>query len=146
MDSDHPQRKPIVSSASLDGRKLILSVDDDLGVLASRFHLLQDAGYAVLSASDGAQALQFFGENPVDLVLLDYNMPVMPGDLVAQAMKAYKPNVPVILVSGTEVPERALAEVNSYIRKAEGPDRLLLIIQELLGSGATGSLGRQQAS
>ncbi len=137
----------MLSSASHDGRKLILSVDDDMGVLFSRYRLLEDAGYAVISASDGAEALQSFGNNPVDLVLLDYNMAGMPGDVVAQAMKGYKPGVPVIMVSGTEVPERALAEVSLYVRKAEGPEPLLQAIRELLTSYPnTGSDQREQAS
>ncbi|MGA9566838.1 MAG: response regulator [Candidatus Korobacteraceae bacterium] len=137
----------MLSSASHDGRKLILSVDDDMGVLFSRYRLLEDAGYAVISASDGAEALQSFGNNPVDLVLLDYNMAGMPGDVVAQAMKDYKPGVPVIMVSGTEVPERALAEVSLYVRKAEGPEPLLQAIRELLTSYPnTGSDQREQAS
>ena len=122
----------MLSSSSHDGRKLILSVDDDMGVRFSRSRLLDEAGYAVISASDGAEALQLFGTNPIDLVLLDYSMPGVPADVVAQAMKDYRPGVPVILVSGAEVPERALSEVNRYIRKAEGPESLLRAIQELL--------------
>ncbi|MFZ1135021.1 MAG: response regulator, partial [Candidatus Korobacteraceae bacterium] len=103
MQSEPLSKRPRISSASRDGRKLILSVDDDIGVLFSRFRLLEDAGYAVISASDSAEALELFGTNPVDLVLLDYNMPMMTGDVVARAMKNYNPTVPVILVSGIEV-------------------------------------------
>ncbi len=137
----------MISSFSHDGRKLILSVDDDNGVLLARYRLLEDAGYAVPSAADGAEALQLFGTNPIDLVLLDYSMPGVPADVVAQAMKDYKPSVPVIFVSGIEVPEHALREVNHYIRKAEGPESLLRAIQELLASRPTASHDdREQAS
>jgi CheY-like chemotaxis protein len=137
----------VISSSSHDGRKLILSVDDDMNVLLARYRLLEDAGYAVLNASDGADALQLFGTNPIDLVLLDYNMPGVPADVVAQAMKDYRPNVPVILVSGADVPERALAEVNRYIHKAAGPETLLQAIQELLAARPTASRDeREQAS
>lgn len=147
MQSEPLSKRPRISSASRDGRKLILSVDDDIGVLFSRFRLLEDAGYAVISASDSAEALELFGTNPVDLVLLDYNMPMMTGDVVARAMKNYNPTVPVILVSGIEVPEHALREVNHYIRKAEGPELLLRTIQELLASRSTASRDdREQAS
>ncbi len=147
LSSDLLQKKPTISSASHDGRKLILSVDDDMGVLFARFRVLEDAGYAVLSASDGSQALQLFGSNPVDLVLMDYSMPEMYGDLVAQAMKEYKPGVPIILVSGAEVPEHALAEVDHQIRKAEGPEPLLRAIRDSLASSSEeGSGDREQAS
>ena len=146
MQSEPLPKRPRISSASRDGRKLILSVDDDTGVLFARYRLLEDAGYAVVSASDGAEALELFGVNPVDLVLLDYNMPMMAGDVVAQAMKNYKPNVPVILVSGADVPKPALAEVNLHIRKAEGAEPLLQAIQELLASPITSHEQREQAS
>ncbi len=80
-------------------------------------------------------------------MLLDYNMPGVPADVVAQAMKDYRPDVPVILVSGADVPEHALAEVSRYIRKAEGPEQLLTAIQELLASRSTASRDdREQAS
>ena len=147
MNSELLQVKPTISSASRDARKLILSVDDDSGVLFSRYRKLQEAGYDVLSANDGVQALQIFGSSPVDLVLLDYAMPGMYGDIVAQAMKDYKPTVPVILVSGSEVPEEAATKVDFCLRKAEGPEPLLRAIQELLTSRpVTGLEQHEQAS
>jgi CheY-like chemotaxis protein len=114
-----------------EGRKLILSVDDQLGVLYTRYKLLSAAGYAVLSATDGVQALQIFGSNPIDLVLLDFMLQGMDGGLVADAMKAHRPNVPILMVSGVEIPEDCLAKVNGFIRKGDGPDSLLQSVREL---------------
>lgn len=146
MDSESLQRKLTISSASRDGRKLILSVDDNMTVLFARFRLLEREGYAVLSASDGVQALQIFGNNPVDLVLLDYSMPGMNGDVVARAMDDQR-SVPKILVSGAEVPAQALADVDCHIGKADGPEPLLRAIRELLSSRATtGGDERERAS
>ena len=96
-----------------------------------RYKLLSAAGYAVLSATDGVQALQIFGGNKVDLVLLDFMLQGMDGGLVADAMKAHSPNVPILMVSGVEVPEDCLSKVNGFGRKAEGPDSLLNSIREL---------------
>jgi CheY-like chemotaxis protein len=117
--------------AAQDGRTLILSVDDDLGVLSARSKLLSAAGYAVLSATDGAQALEIFGNNPVGLVLLDYALEGIDGGVVAEAMKAHSPHVPIIMVSGMEVPEDCLARVNKFVRKGESPELLLQSIREL---------------
>ena len=114
-----------------DGRKLILSVDDQLGVLYTRYKLLTAEGYAVLSATDGVQALQIFASNKVDLVLLDFMLQGMDGGLVADAMKAHSPNIPILMVSGVEVPEDCIAKVNGFIRKGDGPDPLLKSIREL---------------
>ena len=135
MGSDPLYNKSVSSPASVqDGRKLILSVDDELGVLYTRYKLLSAAGYAVLSATDGVQALQIFGTNPVDLVLLDYALQGMDGGLVAEAMKAHLPDVPIVMVSGVEVPEEVLAKVNSFVRKGEGPEPLLESVRELIST------------
>lgn len=117
-----------------DGRKLILSVDDELGVLYTRYKLLATHGFAVLSATDGVQALQIFGNSPVDLVLLDFALPGMDGGMVAEAMKEYRRDVPIIIVSGVEVPPKCLATANGYVRKGEGPEPLLHSIRQLLAT------------
>ena len=67
---------------------VILSVDDEPSILFTRHKLLQAAGYDVLSAADGEQALHFFAMHAVDLVLLDYAMPGIDGGIVAREMKA----------------------------------------------------------
>ena len=51
----------------------------------------EEAGLTVLIATGGVEALQLFTSNPVDLVLLDYHMPGMNGDVVAEHMKTNQP-------------------------------------------------------
>ena len=126
------------------GRKVLLSVDDDLAILYTRFKVLQAAGYAVLSAGDGAQALQLFAEHPVDLVLLDYMLPEMDGGMVADAMKTHRPDVPILMVSGVEVPEKVVAMVNGVVRKGEGADQLISTIEKVLKSN--GQAGPHEVS
>src|SRR6516164_6852375 len=108
-----------------EGRKLILSIDDDLTVLYTRYKLLSSAGYTVLSASDAVQALQLFGEHTVDLVLLDYALPEMDGGMLADAMKTHRPDIPIIMVSGVEVPEKVLETVDGYVRKGDAAQLLM---------------------
>ncbi len=116
-----------------NGTRLILSVDDEPGILVSRQLILESEGYEVLSAADGEQALQMFAERPVDLVLLDYVMPGMNGGVVAQEIKNGNPRVPVIIVSASPVvEERSLGCVDCFISKGEGPAVLLAKIKELL--------------
>jgi CheY-like chemotaxis protein len=144
MSSDPMYNKQMSSPAlAQNGRKLILSVDDQLSVLYTRYKLLSAAGYAVLSATDGVQALQIFGSNPVDLVLLDFMLQGMDGGLVADAMKAHSPNIPILMVSGVEVPQDALEKVNGFVRKGDGPDSLLRSIRELTTPKPTRLVPRQ---
>ncbi len=112
--------------------RVILSVDDEAGVLYSRQKLLQAAGYDVLSAADGEQALDFFASAPVDLVVLDYSMPGINGEQVARKIKADRPELPIILVSGLDIEMETLSYVDSYFTKGEGPTTLLEKIAQLL--------------
>ncbi len=107
-------------------------MDDEAGVLYSRQKLLQSAGYDVLSASDGEQALDFFASAPVDLVVLDYSMPGINGEQVARKIKADRPDLPIILVSGLDIEMETLSYVDSYFTKGEGPGALLEKISQLL--------------
>jgi CheY-like chemotaxis protein len=117
---------------SKNGHRRILSVDDEPGILFTRQTILQNAGYEVLSAADGEQALHFFALHDVDLVLLDFLMPGMDGGLIAQTMKQHKPLVPVIIVSASPVEEDGLTCVDCFIRKGQGPAFLLDKIKQLL--------------
>lgn len=99
---------------SKNGTRLILSVDDEPGILLSRQLILESEGYEVLSAIDGEQALRMFAGQPVDLVLLDYVMPGIHG-MVAKAMKNRDPRIPVVIVSASPVEEQSLGCVDCFI-------------------------------
>lgn len=131
------QRKPARRE-----RPLVLSVDDDLNTLYARYRLLESAGYGVLSATDGEQALRIFYHDIIDLVLLDFTLQGMNGGLVAEAMRAAAPDVPVVMVSGTDVPERYLAMCHGYVRKGDGPEALLGIIAQLLSPASKPAIDR----
>lgn len=83
-----------------DAAPTILCVDDDSDTLALRRHFFQSCGYSVLTASSGQDALRALSQSKhIDLILLDYSMPGMNGDEVAQKLKGQDPHVPVIVVS-----------------------------------------------
>jgi CheY-like chemotaxis protein len=111
----------------------ILCVDDEWNGLEGRKMLFEQHGYDVLVATSGTEALQLFAANPVDLVLLDYHMPPMDGDVVAELMKATRPDVPIAILSGDEGRAgRALKCADAFISKSESPANLLLIAEHLL--------------
>jgi CheY-like chemotaxis protein len=113
-------------------RHLILSVDDESGLLYTREKILECEGYEVLSAANGEKALEFFETHDVDLVLLDYKMPGMDGGTVAREMKRRAPTVPIIMISGNRVPGEALANVDCFIPKGQGPELLLAATRQFL--------------
>lgn len=114
-------------------RPLILCVDDEWGGLECRKILLEESGYKVLASTSGVEALRLFASHPIDLVLLDYRMPEMRGDVVAECMKHSQPQVPIILLSADdELPENALGLADEFVSKSESPANLLQIVEHLL--------------
>jgi CheY-like chemotaxis protein len=115
------------------GKPLILCVDDASNELEGRKMLLEENGFEVLTASNGIEALQAFISHPVDLVLLDYHMPPMNGDVAAARMKACKPDVPIALLSGDDrVPQSKLKTVDVFVSKSEPITTFLAIVDHLL--------------
>jgi len=76
----------------------LLFIEDDDHIRAALRLALEDEGYAVLEAADGAKGLSAFDANTVDLVLLDLRLPDMSGFDVCRALRA-KSLVPIIIVT-----------------------------------------------
>ncbi len=104
-------------------RGLVLIVDDEDQVRHVARRLLEREGIQVLEASDGREALRLFRQrrDEIALVLLDLTMPLMGGAETFRAMRAIRPEVPVLLASGydrTEAIDALLAEgVAGFVRK-----------------------------
>jgi CheY-like chemotaxis protein len=114
----------------------ILCIDDDSETLALRRHFLQSSGYSVVTASSGTDGLRALSDGAgVDLVLLDYMMPGMNGDEVAQKLKGQYPELPVVVVSAVaQLPERLSPVIDGYVQKGRDPDVLLGTVSEILTS------------
>ncbi len=83
------------------GPLVILAVDDDALVLLNTAAMLEDLGHTVLEATSGKSALEMIRrEGCIDLVITDQAMPQMTGSDLAAAIRAEKPDIPIILVSG----------------------------------------------
>jgi len=114
-------------------RPVILCVDDDWNGLEGHRILFEERGYKVLVATSGDEALQLFASHPTDLVLLDYHMPGVNGDVIAERMKASQPDIPIAILSADDgLPESALESVDAFISKSESPASLLGIVEHLL--------------
>jgi CheY-like chemotaxis protein len=83
-------------------RELILLVDDNEEVLESTGGILTFEDYRVVLAKDGPEALRIYRRmgSEIALIILDYFLPVMDGDVVFDELKAMDPDVQVVLSSG----------------------------------------------
>jgi len=113
-------------------RPIILCVDDEPNILTIRSALLGMAGYEVYSAKDGASALEIFRNGQVDLVILDYDMPGMVGDRVAQEMRRQRDDMPLLLVTAFhDLPATCTSIFDAVVVKGESPTILLETISSL---------------
>jgi CheY-like chemotaxis protein len=94
-DADHPN-VPVRPTGAR-----ILLVDDDDAVRETLNHMLEDAGYSVLAAASGADALATLeADTNVDLLLSDLTMPRMNGVTLIQEAHQRRPGLPAILLTG----------------------------------------------
>jgi two-component system chemotaxis response regulator CheY len=117
----------------------ILAVDDSPSMRQMVAFTLKGAGYDVIEAKDGAEALALAKANKVHLVLSDVNMPTMDGlTLVRElrALPAYK-FVPLLLLTTESSPEKKAegkaAGATGWLVKPFNPEQLLGTIRKVLG-------------
>ena len=111
---------------------VVLCIDDQEGPLMIRELILSRAGYKVLTATCGEDALELFQQNHIDLVISDHLLPGRTGCQVAEEMKQLKPRVPVILLSGLPEPPEGIEHADLFIVKGmTAPDFLALIARLL---------------
>src|SRR5262245_18977219 len=93
----------LAPTAATTARLPLLIVDDELPLLDLLRETLQDAGYPVLTASNGREALAIAQQTQLALVLTDVMMPYMDGNVRSQRLRA-DPNtqhLPVLLMTAT---------------------------------------------
>ena len=80
--------------------KRILLVDDEPSVREAFRMMLKFDGHSVTEANDGAEALDLFTRGQIDLVVTDFEMPVMKGNELAVRIKKLAPKQPILMITG----------------------------------------------
>ncbi|GJG93682.1 Hpt domain-containing protein [Cupriavidus pauculus] len=125
----------------------VMVVDDSLTVRKASQRLLTRAGYQVVLARDGVDALRQLQEVMPDAMLVDIEMPNMDGfDLTRNVRADSRTNhMPVVMITSrtAEKHRRYAAEigVNVYLGKPFNEDELLRTLQQLVGEKAAGTAG-----
>ena len=110
----------------------ILCIDDEPNVLVVRKMLLESVGYRVLLAESGPQGLEILQRENVHTVIVDYKMPDMTGSEVAEHIRAFRPGMPIIMLSAyIDLSADQLKDVDAYVTKGESPDVLLRTIKNV---------------
>jgi CheY-like chemotaxis protein len=100
----------------------VLLVDDNYEQLELRALILRMAGFSVLTAQGPTEALSLVATSGTpDFAIVDYEMPMMNGGVLAQHLKARFPKLSIILYSGRSgIPSQELSCVDKFISKDEG--------------------------
>jgi PAS domain S-box-containing protein len=96
--------KPLIDN-NLYVPETVLLVDDEEFILKVGLQILEELGYAVLTAASGKEALKIYSEkkDEIDIVVLDMIMPGMGGGETFDSIKALNPDAKVLLSSGYSI-------------------------------------------
>ena len=114
--------------------RTVLLIDDEAAVRRPTRTALERSGFTVLEAADGMEGLELYEQelDNIDLVLLDIVMPRLSGWKVLERLKAARPNLPIVVVSGypacTEDEKRPDVRPDAFLRK---PYELTYLIDTL---------------
>ena len=126
---------------ALGGTETILLAEDDEMVRTLSQTVLERAGYTVLTACDGEDALRVFDErvDDIDMALLDVMMPKLGGRAVFEHIQKARPNMRVLFASGYSMSaihtDFVLDEGLELVQKPCPPDDLLRRVRQLLDGG-----------
>jgi len=119
--------------------KCILTADDSISVRQVLKYVLEGAGYSVVDAVDGKDALAKLGGKTVDLIVTDLHMPNLDGLGLIKAVRASPAHrfIPCLMVT-TESHEDVkqagrAAGATGWIVKPFAPDQLLAVVKKLIG-------------
>ncbi len=116
-----------------DGEKTVMLVDDDKSILELTQMLLENAGYKVVTAANGPEAMNWFrGPHQIDVLITDLSMPIMSGDQLVQGLRAQGFRLPVIFLSGYDSPVIPDTGDIKVLRKPVSRETLLAVLRDVL--------------
>ncbi|MEM7584616.1 MAG: response regulator [Acidobacteriota bacterium] len=127
-----------VSEPEVEVDGAILVVDDEEAVRTVVRRVLEDRGFEVMTASDGYEAIEVFGEHAdrIALVLLDMTMPRLSGHETSKALRRIREEVRVVLTSGysEEVARNQFADqpIVGFLQKPYRPDEMVAKVRQNL--------------
>jgi CheY-like chemotaxis protein len=122
----------------------VLLVDDDRSVLDALGTLIESEGFEVVRAADGHEAVEKFRQQPIDIVLLDLNMPVKGGWDTLERLTTINPLLPIIVITARPdaYPVAMATGVAPLMQKPLDIPSLLEAMRELLAEPTTERLSR----
>ncbi len=132
-----PAYEPTIAKKPASSEKIILLADDEIMLLDLLAELLESYSYNVIKVNSGTEVLKVLTEEiKVDLVVIDYNMPLMNGLECIKEIRNLGLKIPVILSSGSlslqNKEEFKNMEINGLLSKPYDFETMLETIQRLI--------------
>jgi DNA-binding response OmpR family regulator len=113
----------------------VLCVHEDRLRINTRKRILENSGFNVSWSANGLSGLIQFRFFVPDLVVIDYDLPDISGDVIAAGMKKINARIPVLMFAPHSfLPASAIENVDVCLIKGDSPELLLAKVKELLGS------------
>lgn len=115
--------------------KTVLVVDDEIGILDALDAAFKDEGYVTHVATNGQAALDVLASEHVDIVVLDYMMPILDGKKTLDAIRTKDKKLPVIMLSALNeqsIIDEGVAGYSVFLRKPFDLLELLGVMDKLL--------------
>ena len=136
-----------IQGEQVDSKQKILVVDDEASIRRILETRLKMAGYNVVTAEDGEEAVELFNKTNPDIVILDVMMPKLDGIKTLMKLRESR-NIPVILLSAKSEDNDKIfgltAGADDYVTKPFNPSELMARVRSQLRRYTTlGSIGKQ---
>lgn len=123
---------PASATTPAPRKATILCVDDSHKMLLICRTILEASGFDVLTASDGAAALEMMAHHLVDAAVVDNRMPGMTGVELARHIKNAHQNLPILMFSDSGPEPVAPDAIDLFLNKKRGPRAMRDAVKVLL--------------
>ena len=137
------EQSDAVNQQEKNQRKKILIADDEAHILHVVTMKLSNAGYEVITAMDGEEALELCRSKKPDLLITDYQMPYLTGLELCKRLRQDEPTarIPVLMLTarGFDIESHEMSEagINDVISKPFSPREILRKVENLLENAQT---------
>jgi CheY-like chemotaxis protein len=122
-------------NTSLHGRSILIA-DDDTAIRTLLQDILELGGASVYLAQDGPQALDIIRDHPLDLAILDIQMPEPDGLTILRSLRAANNPLPILIITAHQMSQSDVQAIQcsdtAYIPKPFDPERILHTVQRTM--------------
>jgi EAL domain-containing protein (putative c-di-GMP-specific phosphodiesterase class I)/CheY-like chemotaxis protein len=132
VQQDHADHATVRFAAPKSASGTILLIEDDVRLARSLIRVMNAEGYSVVHVATGAAAVENVMSRSFDLIISDLNLPGTSGVDVLNVVRAYDPDVPLVLMTGTPTIDTAIEAVSlgvlEYLVKPTPRDQLVRVL------------------